>query len=102
YSPIHWRVPMENEALFSAVKSGDLTTIQRQLQQDSSLLNALNLEGQTILLYAAECGQLAVVQFLLNESVHQTVPSRTDVPTQALKAVSSTPFWQSNLVPKRE
>lgn len=56
-----------NADIFAAATKGDLAAVQQLIQADNSLLNAVDLDGRTPLLYASSWGWKDIVVWLLDK-----------------------------------
>jgi ankyrin repeat protein len=74
------------DELLWAVKNGDLSTIRQHIDKPGFDVNATSMNGRNALHYAADYGQVEVVQLLLEKKANIDLPDKFGI-TPLLTAI---------------
>lgn len=89
----------KNNAIFKAVKSSDTAKLQECLQQGISV-NYAKSNGMTPLMYAAQIGNLQMVQYLLGIGANANLTDKKNINTIAYAAIGGHLAIVEYLAPK--
>jgi len=65
----------KGKTLDDMIEEGDLNEVQKVIKHNNSFLNQIDKDGYTLLQYAALCGQIKIVHYLVAEGAELNIPS---------------------------